>query len=57
MLRRGLGRFWRESRGEGTATQAIWMAVGSVVSLAVLGVVGRAVFAYFQHFASCLNGC
>jgi len=43
--------------GEGTATHAILMALGAVIAVAVLGVVGKALVAYFAHFSQCLNGC
>ncbi len=52
-----LWRFLRERRGEGTATHAILMAVGAVIAVAVLGIVGRALVGYFSHFSQCLNGC
>jgi Flp pilus assembly pilin Flp len=49
--------FWREELAEGVSTGAILMALGAVIALAVLGEVGKAIYAYFQHFGSCLNGC
>ncbi len=46
-----------DGRGEGTATHAILMAVGAVIAVAVLGIVGKALVGYFAHFSQCLNGC
>ncbi len=54
---RNLVRRLREGRGEGTATHAILLAVGAVIAVAVLGIVGKALVAYFAHFSRCLNGC
>jgi Flp pilus assembly pilin Flp len=52
-----LARLFSEQRGEGTATHAVLMAVGAVIAVGVLGIVGRAVVGYFAHFGQCLNGC
>lgn len=49
--------FWKEERAENTSTHAIFLAVGAVMALAVLGLVGHAVYAYFRRFGDCLNGC
>jgi Flp pilus assembly pilin Flp len=49
--------FIRGEAGEGTSTHAILMAVGAVIAVAVLGVVGKALVGYFAHFSQCLNGC
>jgi hypothetical protein len=56
-VERNLAGLLRGERAEGTATHAIWMAVGAVIALGVLGVVGRSLYGYFQHFGDCLNGC
>jgi Flp pilus assembly pilin Flp len=50
-------RLWRDIHGEGTSTHAILMAVGAVMAVAVLGIVGKALVGYFAHFSQCLNGC
>lgn len=46
-----------DETAEGTSTGALMMAIGAVIALAVLGMIGKGLYDYFQHFDNCLNGC
>lgn len=54
-LSRTMRRFAHEQRAEGTSSGALRIAIWMVVALAVIGMVGKAIYDSASHTQNCLE--